>query len=86
MQTTYTVRYLDFAGNIKRDRLTVHPAIDTSNRPVFIAENLATLGSGKYGHDHNEALSRLVLDHGQQLLNYWTDDDQATAQVFATEI
>jgi hypothetical protein len=68
--TTYTVRYLDWSDNIKHETITVHQVIGYDNKPAFTAENLLTLGCGKYGNDHEDAIARLVLDHGTKLLSF----------------
>ena len=69
--TRYLVRYLDWQGNIKADVLTVREVIGYDNKPAYTAENLQTLGYGKHGNDHEDAISRLVLDHGTKVLNFF---------------
>ena len=67
--TRYEVTYLDWSGKTKTDQLTVHCVIGYDNAPAYAAENLQTLGYGKHGKNHTEAISRLVLDHGTKILN-----------------
>ena len=71
METTtrYEVTYLDWTGKTKTDQLTIHQVIGYDNAPAYAAENLQTLGYGKHGKNHTEAISRLVLDHGTKILN-----------------
>lgn len=66
----YTVRYLDWSGNIKTDILTVSETTFDDGTPGFYAHNLLTLGAGKAGRDHENAIARLVLAHAKQLLNF----------------
>ena len=70
MKTTYTVRYLDWNDAIKNVTITVHQVIGYDNQPAYAAEALQSLGYGKHGNDHEDAIARLVLDHGNKLLSF----------------
>lgn len=68
MKPQYKVTFINWLGKETTDTLTIHTSTFNDGSTSYYAENLLTLGCGKMGENHTEAIKRLVLDHGTKLI------------------
>jgi len=68
MKPQYKVKFLNWSGKEVTDTLTIHQSTFNDGSTSYYAENLLTLGCGKMGETHTDAIKRLVLDHGTKFI------------------